>query len=141
MFSSGPPRPIPKESTKDMLFVPSAETNARPYDSPDFFYRDIWSEHIHHGLWLTGRESPAEAAAQMSRRVLERLEMTRDAHMADVGSGYGGTIRIAAAAYGANVVKFTISAAQKRYADERTISQGSVEIRLQDWAESDLADG
>jgi tocopherol O-methyltransferase len=132
---------MPIESTKDELSVPPVETIARHYDSLDYFYRDIWGEHIHHGLWSTGRESPAEAAGQMSRRVLERLELARGAHLADVGCGYGGTARIAAEAFGANVIGFTISAAQKRYADERTVSQGSVEIRLQDWAESDLADG
>ncbi len=141
MFSSGLPHPMPKESTKDKLSVPPIETIARHYDSLDFFYRDIWGEHIHHGLWLTGRESPAEAANQMSRRVLERLELAQGAHLADVGCGYGGTARIAAAVYGANVVGYTISSAQKKYADERKVSQGSVEIRLQDWTESGLADG
>jgi tocopherol O-methyltransferase len=130
-----------KESTKNLLFVPPVETIAQHYDSLDYFYRDIWGEHIHHGLWLTGRESPAEAADQMSRRVLERLELTQGADLADVGCGYGGTSRIAAAAYGANVIGYTISSAQKRYADEHPVSQGSVEIRLQDWAESELAQG
>ncbi len=130
-----------QESTIDKLSVPPVETIARHYDSLDFFYRDIWGEHIHHGLWLTGRESPAEAAEQMSRRVLERLELTQGAYMADVGCGYGGTARLAAKAYGANVVGYTISSAQKKYADERVVSQGSVEIRLQDWAEAELANG
>jgi tocopherol O-methyltransferase len=129
------------ESTKDRLSVPPVETIARHYDSLDFFYRDIWGEHIHHGLWLTGQESPAEAADQMSRRVLERLELTQGAHLADVGCGYGGTARIAAASYGAHVIGYTISSAQKRYADERNVSRGSVEMRLQDWAESGLTDG
>ena len=50
--------------------VPPVETIARHYDTLDFFYRDLWGEHVHHGLWLTGRESPAEAAEQMSRQVL-----------------------------------------------------------------------
>jgi tocopherol O-methyltransferase len=141
IFSSGLTRPTPKESTKDKLSVPSVETIARHYDSLDYFYRDIWGEHIHHGLWLTGRESPAEAADQMSRRVLERLELTQGSNLADIGCGYGATARIAAAAYGANVIGFTISAAQKTYADERTVARGSVETRLQDWAESDLTVG
>jgi tocopherol O-methyltransferase len=130
-----------QKSTDYEPSVPPVEAIARHYDSLDFFYRDIWGEHIHHGLWITGRESPSEAADQMSRRVLERLDLTRGAHVADVGCGYGSTARIAASNYGANVVGYTISAAQKKYADERTVSQGSVEIRLQDWAEAALADG
>jgi tocopherol O-methyltransferase len=123
------------------LSVPSVETIARHYDSLDFFYRDIWGEHIHHGLWLTGRESPAEAAIQMSRRVLERLELEPGAHVVDVGCGYGGTARLAAEASGADVVGYTISSAQKKYADELAVSRGSVEIRLQDWADAELANG
>lgn len=131
---------MPGDPIGDKPAVPPVETIARHYDSLDFFYRDIWGEHIHHGLWLNGRESPALAAEQMSRRVLERLELTQGAHMADVGCGYGGTARIAAETHGAHVVGFTVSAAQKRYADEKTVSRGSVEIRLQDWAKAELAD-
>jgi tocopherol O-methyltransferase len=63
------------------------------------------------------------------------------ARLADIGCGYGGTARLAAEAHGAHVVGFTVSAAQKRYADQHTVSRGSVEIRLQDWAEAGDADG
>lgn len=128
-------------SADDQLTAPSVETIARHYDSLDYFYRDIWGEHIHHGFWLTGRESPTWAVEQMSRRALERLELAPDKNLADIGCGYGGTARIAAAVYGANVIGYTISSAQKRYADQCFVSQGSVEIRLADWAASELADG
>src|ERR1017187_5825598 len=107
--------------------VPPVEAIARHYDSLDYFYRDIWGEHIHHGLWLNGRESPMEAAEQMSRSVLDRLKLRQDAHVVDVGCGYGGTARLAAEAYGAHVVGFTVSKAQKRYADRQLVSRGSVE--------------
>lgn len=30
------------------------------YDALDVFYRDLWGERLHHGLWLTGRETPAQ---------------------------------------------------------------------------------
>lgn len=132
---------MPPPLTTEIPSVPPVETIATHYDSLDYFYRDIWGEHIHHGLWLDGKEAPAEAAEQMSRRALERLELTYGARIADVGCGYGGTARLAANAYGANVVGFTVSAAQKRYADGIAADIGSVEIRLQDWAESGLADG
>jgi tocopherol O-methyltransferase len=141
MYSSGLPSSKQVSPAKAKLSVPPIEIIAGHYDSLDYFYRDIWGEHIHHGLWLTGRETPAEAADQMSRRVLERLKLAQGARLADVGCGYGGTARIAAADYGANVLGFTISSAQKKYADQFTVPRGSVEIRLQDWAESGLADG
>ena len=121
--------------------VPPVETIARHYDSLDFFYRDLWGEHVHHGLWLTGRESPAEAAEQMSRRVLARLELQPGKILADIGCGYGGTARLAAELHGAHVIGFTVSAAQKQYGDRLPVSRGSVEIRLQDWSEAKLPEG
>jgi tocopherol O-methyltransferase len=118
--------------------VPPVEDIARHYDSLDYYYRDIWGEHIHHGFWLNGDESPAEAAKQLSLRALERLEIQPGDRLLDVGCGYGGTVRLAAQAFGANVIGFTVSAAQKKFAELRGVSRGTVEIRLQDWAETEL---
>lgn len=123
------------------LSVPPVATIALHYDSLDYFYRDIWGEHIHHGLWLTGRESPAEAADELSRRVLDRLELPEAGRLSDVGCGYGGTARLAAETRGAHVVGYTVSVAQKSYADLHAVSRGSVDIRLQDWAQAGDADG
>ena len=88
----------------------------------------------------TGRESPTQAADQLSRRALSCLELRPGARVVDVGCGYGGTARLAAEAHEAHVIGFTISAAQKSYADRLAVSRGSVEIRLQDWAEAGLGD-
>lgn len=120
--------------------VPPVATIARHYDSLDFFYRDIWGVHIHHGLWLTGHESPDEAADQMSRRALAPLGLAPGSRLVDVGCGYGGTARIAAREHGAQVLGYTVSAAQKAFADQQTVSRGSVEIRVQDWAEAKPSD-
>jgi tocopherol O-methyltransferase len=35
--------------------VQTAESVARHYDTLDRFYREIWGEHVHHGLWRGGR--------------------------------------------------------------------------------------
>ena len=35
---------------------------AAHYDELDPFYREVWGEHVHHGFWATGRESPTAAA-------------------------------------------------------------------------------
>jgi tocopherol O-methyltransferase len=59
--------------------------------------------------------------------------------LVDVGCGYGGTARIAAEEWAANVTGFTISAAQKAYADGIPVMRGSVAIRLQDWGQAALA--
>jgi tocopherol O-methyltransferase len=132
---------MPSDSNHHRPTIPPVEIIARHYDSLDCFYRDIWGEHIHHGLWLSGKESAAEAAEQMSHHVLACLNLRPGTGVVDVGCGYGGTARLAAEIYGAHVVGFTVSAAQKRYADRLSVSRGSVEIRVQDWAEAKLADG
>src|ERR1019366_5432516 len=74
-------------------------------------------------------------------RALARLELETDALLVDVGCGYGGTARLAADIYGSHVTGFTVSAAQKQYGDSIAVRRGSVEIRLQDWAEAKLPDG
>ncbi len=132
---------MPSDSSNHKPTIPPVEIIARHYDSLDYFYRDIWGEHIHHGLWLSGKESPAEAAEQMSRHVLGCLHLQPGARMVDIGCGYGGTARLAAEIHGAHVVGYTVSAAQKSHAEKLTVSRGSVEIRVQDWAEAQLADG
>ena len=38
---------------------------ARHYDELDVFYREFWGEHVHHGLWRTGTESPEVATRQL----------------------------------------------------------------------------
>ena len=117
----------------DPRCFPPVAVIAEHYDTLDFFYRDIWGEHIHHGLWLRGTERPEEAAEQMSRLVLERLDLREGMNIADVGCGYGATARLAAESHGVSVVGFTVSKAQKRYADRWSVARGSVEIRERDW--------
>src|SRR5579872_5003492 len=114
---------------------------AQHYDELDFYYRDLWGEHIHHGLWRSGRETPAEAAEQMSRYALAELDLTAGERIADIGCGYGSTARLAAESYGVHVVGLTLSETQKRHADKISVSRGSVEIRVEDWVAATFADG
>ena len=123
---------------------PSPPTNAsvaEHYDSLDFLYRDLWGQHVHHGLWTTGRETADQATEAMSRRVLAGLALQPGARVADIGCGYGGTARLAAEIFGARVFGLTLSAAQKRHADTVPVARGTVEIAVRDWREAQLADG
>jgi tocopherol O-methyltransferase len=121
--------------------TPTNEAIAGHYDSLDPYYRDLWGEHVHHGLWLTGGESQASATEQMSAHVLSRLGLCAGSRLADIGCGYGGTARIAAERHGAHVVGLTLSEAQKRYGDGIRVGRGSVEIRVQDWKDAGFAPG
>ena len=92
--------------------VPQAAADvAEHYDELDEAYRRIWGEHVHHGYWVSGRESAAEAADALTRLVGERLGVAAGQRLVDIGCGYGATAA-AFARTGAEVTGFTLSAAQ-----------------------------
>lgn len=88
---------------------------AHHYDELDPFYRALWGEHLHHGLWTTGTESPEVAALALVDTVARRARIRPGAAVCDVGSGYGAVARHLAR-QGARVTALTVSEAQHRYA-------------------------
>lgn len=114
-----------------------AERVGQHYDELDAFYREIWGEHVHHGLWTQGDESPREAVRQLTDLVVMEAGVRPGHAVCDVGCGYGGTARVLAREHGARVTALTISRAQYDYAR----SQGdAIDYRLQDWLDNDLPD-
>src|SRR5206468_977577 len=109
------------------------------YDELDHFYREIWGEHVHHGLWLTGRESSAEAVLQLTRRVAECARIANGADVCDIGCGYGATARMLARECGAKVTAMTISSAQFHFA-QAAMPDENVRYLLGDWLRNDLPD-
>ena len=87
----------------------SAHDVADHYDELDRFYREIWGEHVHHGLWERGNETPEEAVLNLVASVVKRGRVTAGARVCDVGCGYGATARILALECGATVSAITIS--------------------------------
>lgn len=118
--------PEPTESR-----TPYPSLVARHYDELDPFYRALWGEHLHHGLWTTGRESPEEAARALVDEVASlagvddpsrggqpsgnRGSDDRPLDICDVGSGYGAVAR-RLTGRGARVTGLTVSEAQYRHA-------------------------
>ncbi len=109
----------------------------RHYDELDRFYRELWGEHVHHGLWRTGAETPQEAARQLAVEVADRAGIGPGDRVADVGCGYGATARLLAAERGAAVTGLTISAAQARAAP----AVPGVQVLVRSWLENRLPDG
>jgi tocopherol O-methyltransferase len=89
---------------------------ASHYDELDRFYREIWGDHVHHGLWLTGDESRPQALRQLVEMVAREAQIGRGTRVMDIGCGYGATTRLLASEYGALVTGITISDAQYRIA-------------------------
>jgi tocopherol O-methyltransferase len=106
---------------------------ATHYDELDSFYREIWGEHVHHGYWPTGRESPHEAAVALIELLAACLRLSPGQRVCDIGCGYGETARFLAARHALEVTGVTVSAAQARLAAGRSAAAGQVSIQLQDW--------
>src|SRR5207247_162403 len=86
------------------------------YDDLDTFYREVWGEHVHHGLWRTGREDSEVAVRQLVEHLAGRVGIRPGDAVVDVGCGYGATARLLAKQFGATVTGLTVSAAQHAHA-------------------------
>src|SRR5258705_2567816 len=114
------------------MIIPAKEQTsaavAQHYDDLDPFYRELWGDHVHHGLWTTGLENPAQAVENLIACVARRLELDPGQHVCDVGCGYGATAQWLAEHHGVHVTGLTISAVQAQRASER--STGSSQLRF-----------
>jgi tocopherol O-methyltransferase len=113
---------------------------AAHYDELDPFYREIWGEHVHHGYWATGRETPAQAAEALIGLVAQRLDLVPGQAVCDIGCGYGATAQRLAEEHGVEVTGVTVSAAQAAIGAACRPSRGAMTVRRQDWLANDLPD-
>ena len=106
------------------------------YDELDRVYREVWGEHVHHGYWRSGGETPNEAVDALVDLVGERMEPEAGQHFCDIGCGYGATAEHLATSYEVEITGLTISQEQFARAEQRT---GNVRFLLRDWLHNDLA--
>lgn len=109
---------------------------ASHYNELDVPYRRIWGEHVHHGYWRTGHESPAEAAEALVSMVAERLQLVPRQRVVDIGCGYGATAGWLAARRGVEVTGLTLSEAQAAVGRERP----GFTCIVRDWLDNRLPD-
>jgi tocopherol O-methyltransferase len=113
---------------------------ARHYDELDAFYREIWGEHVHHGLWIRGDETQPQAVRQLIDAVVAEGQITSGTRVIDIGCGYGATARLLVTELGGQVTGITISAAQHAFARSHTSANENPQILLGDWLRNDLPD-
>lgn len=89
------------------------------YDELDLAYRRMWGDHVHHGYWRSGKETPQEAAAALVVLVEEHLALRPGHRVCDIGCGYGATAAAILGRHDVTIVGLTLSAAQQRIADGR----------------------
>jgi len=105
------------------------------YDELDELYREIWGLHVHHGVWITGRESVGEATANLVRLIAQRARIEPGTRVTDVGCGYGETCRQLVRERGAIATGLTISRKQAEIA--RAMGDGPTFV-VRDWLENTM---
>lgn len=113
---------------------------AAHYDDLDFFYRDVWGEHVHHGLWRTGGETREQAVRQLAELAAAELAAPPGQRVCDIGCGYGATARLLAEEHALQVTAVTISPAQHAFAQSRRGGRDNPVYLLADWLRNDLPD-
>ena len=96
---------------------PSAaiETAKNYYDSADAdtFYALIWGgEDIHIGLYQGANDDIAAASQRTIAHMTKQLSVKPEAHILDLGSGFGGASRYLASNHGAHVTALNLSSVE-----------------------------
>lgn len=112
---------------------------AAHYDDLDRFYREVWGQHVHHGLWKSGHERPEEAVQELARLIAEKADIGSGDIVCDVGCGYGATALQLVREYGADVVGLTVSPSQFRVATAQTLGSANPRFLLRNWEANGLA--
>jgi tocopherol O-methyltransferase len=110
---------------------------ANHYNELDVFYRELWGEHVHHGLWVSGQEIPEIAVRHLVDVVAQEAQIKPGDQVIDIGCGYGAAARQLAQDYGAQVTAITLSSAQHAYAQSVTAGTNPAYL-VADWLTTDF---
>ncbi len=110
------------------------------YDELDQFYREVWGNHVHHGYWKTGRETPEQATVELIKLMSSVVDINKKQTVCDIGCGYGATARYLAENYGCQVQGFTISKNQIEFANTQNTNSKNPTYKLVDWMHNGLDD-
>lgn len=117
------------------------------YDRSTALWLDSWGEHMHHGYYgPDGKEAKdhAQAQADLALELLRWGGIESARRILDAGCGVGGSARLLAQMYDAEVLGCTLSpvqAEQGRKYNEAAGLEDKVEIRAQDMMALSPADG
>lgn len=119
------------------MIIPKTPQNtgsvAQHYDELDVFYREIWGNHLHHGLWESGKETVEEAVQNLIKLVAKSAQLTPEMNVCDIGSGYGETARLLVQDCNVNVTALTLSKTQYEYANSLSVNSTNPTYLLGDW--------
>jgi len=121
----------------------SPDEVARHYDELDYFYREVWGTHVHHGFWQSEADStPVEdATIHLLKEATTGLKLHPGAEVLDIGCGYGASARWIAEHHNVRVQGITISPHQVETSKQGSApSQGQAEVILGDWLDNGFSD-
>ncbi len=102
------------------------------------FIASLWGTSVHHGYWISGKESADEAVANLTHLVARQASLKPGDRVCDLGCGYGAAALVWRRDYGARVTGITISEKQYRYAKANTAGDADVDFVLGDALENGL---
>jgi len=105
---------------------------AAHYDDLDDLYRSIWGSNLHHGYWISGKESAEEAVLNLTHLIASLASIQTGDRVCDIGCGYGATALTLNRAYGAKVTGMTVSPKQHRRAETAAAGNDQVNFLLRD---------
>ncbi|HWH76048.1 MAG TPA: class I SAM-dependent methyltransferase [Candidatus Binatus sp.] len=111
---------------------------AAHYDDLDEFYRGIWGSNLHHGYWISGKETTEEAVNNLVHLVARLASLATGDRVCDIGCGYGATALMLNRVYGATVTGLTVSPKQHRRAEAAAAGNLKVSFLLRDAVENRL---
>lgn len=114
------------------------------YDVSNDFYRMVLGPSMTYScaVFSGPDDTLDQAQANKYELICQKLGLSSDSRLLDIGCGWGGMVIHAAREHGARCVGVTVSAAQAELAEKRVAEAGlagQVEIRLQDYR--DVRDG
>jgi cyclopropane fatty-acyl-phospholipid synthase-like methyltransferase len=109
-----------------------ATSVAAHYDELDDLYRSIWGNHIHHGCWITGKETTEQAVLNLTHLIAREAQLKPGDRVCDIGCGYGASALVFARQYEAEVLGLTVSKKQYEIAKAGSVATAKVDFLLLD---------
>lgn len=88
------------------------------YDFVSPFYHSLWGEHLHHGYWVSGKETKEEAQLALTEHLAKAADIKPGSKIIDVGCGFGASSIYLAQKYNAQTTGITISSVQVQMAQD-----------------------